>query len=378
MKKLYEVFVYDKLLKTSYKTYFIGKNDQEFFGFLSYDFKIINIKVVNLIFGSKVLSTSSMKFLTSNLYILLDSGVSLLDALSFVIMNNEVDSLLRGVLFKSYLILRKGSDLKTSFTFKEYDDYFIYSISICKNKSSFINVLKSLSNYYENVELTRSTLSKSTLYPFMVLTSILFLLTFLKLYFLPKISLLLNTTITFRFSTFMLVSFLFLNLSFFIIFILSKKNDIYVSKIPFLKNFYKNYLFYKFSRDINLLIHNGLSLYYAFNIVISNINSNYLALKFTNIAVMLESGFDIINAFSEIKDIPEFALAFSLTEKTGNSKELFNYLEKFFYQKFTLFVDKVYKLIEPFFLLILSIIVASLTYELYTNIFLNGVDLSEL
>lgn len=377
MKRLYEVTVYDKLLKNTYKTYFIGKNEQELLQFLSYSFELINIKVVNLVFGSKVLSTSSMNFLTSNLYILLNSGVALIDALSFILMNNEVDKLLRGVLFKSYLILRNGFDLKTAFTFKEYDDYFIYSISICKNKSSFINVIKSLSTYYKSVELTRSELSKSTLYPFLVLTSILFLIAFLKLYFLPKLSLLLNTTITFRFSTFMLITFLLFNIFFLFIFILLKKNDLYISKLPFLGKFYRNYLFYKFSRDINLLIHNGLSLYSAFNIVISNINSKYLVFKFTKITLKLESGFDVIKAFSGIKDIPEFALAFSLTEKTGNSKDLFNYLEEFFYQKFTTVVEKVYKLIEPLFLLILSIIVASLTYELYTNIFFNGVDMSE-
>ena len=237
----------------------LNKEEEVYELFSNLELKVINIRVDNFYFPQKI-NVDKMKIIVENLYLLVNSGLTLFEGLSLV-FNDQVDKFIRGVLFKSYFMVRKGLDYETSFDFYELDEYFKYVMNISKTTYSLRKNLANLKDYYDNMILSRESVEKSTIYPFLVFSSIVVILILLKFFIIPEFSSLLGYEINLKLSTYLL-TFLLITFSFtLIILIIGKKNDVIWTKIPILKTFYKNYILYTFTREINLLIKSGLTLY---------------------------------------------------------------------------------------------------------------------
>ena len=374
MKKLFRVRVEDITLNKLYNCYLLLDNEDEVYSFLnSLKIKVININVDNFYFSSKKLNVDKMIVIVDNLYLLVNSGLTVLDALNFLVFNEEVDKFIKGVLFKSYFLLREGFDYNKAFDFYELDQYFIYTLNISKTEDSLRKNLSYLKDYYENVKLSKLSAEKSLIYPLMVLCSIMILLIFLNFLIIPQFSSMLGYEIKIELSTYLLI-FMFITFSNgLIIFLSGKKNDIVWTKVPILKLLYKNYILYKFTRDINLLLKSGLTIYNSLELVLSNTKSQYILSRFLGASIEIESGKDLNEVFSKIKDIKEFSLTMSLSKWKGNYKEVFDFLEKFYYASFKNAVEKIMKMLEPTLIIFLSIIVLSLAFEIYSNVYLGGI-----
>jgi len=157
-----------------------------------------------------------------------------------------------------------------------------------------------------------------------------------------------------------------------IILIIGKKNDVIWTKIPILKTFYKNYILYTFTREINLLIKSGLTLYDSLEVVLSNTQSQYILSKFLSASIYLESGQDINEVFSKVNDVKEFSLTMSISKWKGDYKEVFDFLERYYYSSFKRASEKLLKMLEPMLIVFLSLIVVSLAYEIYSNVYIGG------
>src|SRR5690606_2294682 len=148
--------------------------------FSNLELKVINIRVDNFYFSTKKINVDKMKIIVENLYLLVNSGLTLFEGLSFLVFNDQVDKFIRGVLFKSYFMVRKGLDYETSFDFYELDEYFKYVMNISKTTYSLRKNLANLKDYYDNMILSRESVEKSTIYPFLVFSSIVVILILLK------------------------------------------------------------------------------------------------------------------------------------------------------------------------------------------------------
>lgn len=373
MKKLFKVELIDKFLDKQYVCYLLLNKEEEVYElFSNLELKVINIRVDNFYFSTKKINVDKMKIIVENLYLLVNSGLTLFEGLSFLVFNDQVDKFIRGVLFKSYFMVRKGLDYETSFDFYELDEYFKYVMNISKTTYSLRKNLANLKDYYDNMILSRESVEKSTIYPFLVFSSIVVILILLKFFIIPEFSSLLGYEINLKLSTYLL-TFLLITFSFtLIILIIGKKNDVIWTKIPILKTFYKNYILYTFTREINLLIKSGLTLYDSLELVLSNTQSQYILSKFLSASIYLESGQDINEVFSKVNDVKEFSLTMSISKWKGDYKEVFDFLERYYYSSFKRASEKLLKMLEPMLIVFLSLIVVSLAYEIYSNVYIGG------
>lgn len=373
MKKLFKVELIDKFLDKQYVCYLLLNKEEEVYElFSNLELKVINIRVDNFYFSTKKINVDKMKIIVENLYLLVNSGLTLFEGLSFLVFNDQVDKFIRGVLFKSYFMVRKGLDYETSFDFYELDEYFKYVMNISKTTYSLRKNLANLKDYYDNMILSRESVEKSTIYPFLVFSSIVVILILLKFFIIPEFSSLLGYEINLKLSTYLL-TFLLITFSFaLIILIIGKKNDVIWTKMPILKTFYKNYILYTFTREINLLIKSGLTLYDSLELVLSNTQSQYILSKFLSASIYLESGQDINEVFSKVNDVKEFSLTMSISKWKGDYKEVFDFLERYYYSSFKRASEKLLKMLEPMLIVFLSLIVVSLAYEIYSNVYIGG------
>lgn len=373
MKKLFKVELIDKFLDKQYVCYLLLNKEEEVYElFSNLELKVINIRVDNFYFSTKKINVDKMKIIVENLYLLVNSGLTLFEGLSFLVFNDQVDKFIRGVLFKSYFMVRKGLDYETSFDFYELDEYFKYVMNISKTTYSLRKNLANLKDYYDNMILSRESVEKSTIYPFLVFSSIVVILLLLKFFIIPEFSSLLGYEINLKLSTYLL-TFLLITFSFtLIILIIGKKNDVIWTKMPILKTFYKNYILYTFTREINLLIKSGLTLYDSLELVLSNTQSQYILSKFLSASIYLESGQDINEVFSKVNDVKEFSLTMSISKWKGDYKEVFDFLERYYYSSFKRASEKLLKMLEPMLIVFLSLIVVSLAYEIYSNVYIGG------
>lgn len=373
MKKLFKVELIDKFLDKQYVCYLLLNKEEEVYElFSNLELKVINIRVDNFYFSTKKINVDKMKIIVENLYLLVNSGLTLFEGLSFLVFNDQVDKFIRGVLFKSYFMVRKGLDYETSFDFYELDEYFKYVMNISKTTYSLRKNLANLKDYYDNMILSRESVEKSTIYPFLVFSSIVVILILLKFFIIPEFSSLLGYEINLKLSTYLL-TFLLITFSFaLIILIIGKKNDVIWTKMPILKTFYKNYILYTFTREINLLIKSGLTLYDSLEVVLSNTQSQYILSKFLSASIYLESGQDINEVFSKVNDVKEFSLTMSISKWKGDYKEVFDFLERYYYSSFKRASEKLLKMLEPMLIVFLSLIVVSLAYEIYSNVYIGG------
>lgn len=373
MKKLFKVELIDKFLDKQYVCYLLlNKQEDVYELFSNLELKVINIRVDNFYFSTKKINVDKMKIIVENLYLLVNSGLTLFEGLSFLVFNDQVDKFIRGVLFKSYFMVRKGLDYETSFDFYELDEYFKYVMNISKTTYSLRKNLANLKDYYDNMILSRESVEKSTIYPFLVFSSIVVILLLLKFFIIPEFSSLLGYEINLKLSTYLL-TFLLITFSFaLIILIIGKKNDVIWTKMPILKTFYKNYILYTFTREINLLIKSGLTLYDSLELVLSNTQSQYILSKFLSASIYLESGQDINEVFSKVNDVKEFSLTMSISKWKGDYKEVFDFLERYYYSSFKRASEKLLKMLEPMLIVFLSLIVVSLAYEIYSNVYIGG------
>lgn len=373
MKKLYKVSVEEIESKKRYNFYITLNPEEKIDFFLNnLSIRVINIKVDNFYFSSKKFNIDQMITLVDNLYLLVNSGMSLFEALEFLVFNEQVDKFTKGIVTKIYFLVRKGFNYETAFDFPEIDKYFKYTINISKTTSVLRQNLANLKDYYNNMKLSRSTAEKSLIYPLVVLSSILILLFLLNFFIIPQFSNLLGYEITLGFSTYMLITMLIIFILGLIIFIVGKKNDLLWIKIPLVKTLYKNYVLHDFTRNVNLLLKSGFTIYNSLEIVLSHIKSHYIYTNFLSVYLDIEKGEDLTEVFSKVKDVKELSLTMSVSKRKGNYHEVFDFLEKFYYSSFKDMAEKIMKMIEPILIIFLSIIILSLAIEVYSNVYLGG------
>lgn len=117
-----------------------------------------------------------------------------------------------------------------------------------------------------------------------------------------------------------------------------------------------------------------MTIYNSLDTVLSNTKSQYILSKFLTVSIDLEEGKDINEVFSKIKDIKEFSLTMSISKWKGDYKEVFDFLEKFYYSSFKNASEKLLKMLEPILIIFLSLIVVSLAFEIYSNVYLGGMS----
>ncbi|UYO98992.1 type II secretion system F family protein [Oceanotoga sp. DSM 15011] len=375
MKYLFLINYFDKILKKEIEVYVVSKRLEDIYDLMNIEeFEIKNIKKVGYYMENKKLNMKNMQFISENFYMMMSSDIKILDILSFLTFNEDIDKFIRGIISKSYFMIRKGFEFNESFNFFEYDEYFRYSMSYCDTYKMILNTFNNMKNYYKSVRISADEIKKSTFYPSSVLITILFVLLLLKFYIIPTFSNYMDINFSFFIPTFLIFLISFLVVFIFIAIFFAKKNDLIVMNMPLIRKFYRNYIFYKFSRDVFLLISNRFTIYNAFDKVLQYINSNYIFENFFKVSVELEKGKELSEILFDNKHYQEFTFMFSVSDKTGNYLEVFSFLSTYFYENLKRTLNRINKMVEPILILILGIIVFSIAFELFDKVYIGGID----
>lgn len=373
MKKLYKFsFIEDKNV---INTYFLEDNNNEIYKLIDdVSIKVISEKVDNLYFDYKKIDIKEMKIICENFYLLLSSGLNLYESLKFLIQNKQLSKFTRGVLTKSFFLIKKGKNANVVFSSKSYHEYFLYIMNISSSKEILLKSFKSLIEYYNSMIETKNNLQKSTIYPLTVLTAILVILTTMNTFIIPKLSSMLDVKINMTTTNTLLFLFAFIFIFVIIFSFLSKKNDNYYLYIPVFGNLFRNYTLYKFTRDINILLKNNFTIDKALNKVIENIKSKFLIDRFLPVILKIEKGKTLEKAFENVKNISEISISLTLSKFKGNYDDVFDFLEKQFQSNFINSSEKIKKMIEPIFIIILGLIILSIAYEIFQKVYIGGIS----
>jgi type II secretory pathway component PulF len=193
-------------------------------------------------------------------------------------------------------------------------------------------------------------------------------------FIIPKLSSLLDVDLNMGTTNVLLYLFFSIFLFTVVFAVLSKKNDNYLLYLPIANNLFRNYILYKFTKDINILLKNEMSIDKALNKVISKINSKFLTDRFLPVIVNIERGKSLENSFEKIKNISEISIALTLSKFKGNYEDVFDFLEKQFKNNFNNSSEKIKKMIEPIFISILGIIILSIAYEIFQKVYIGGIS----
>lgn len=350
-----------------------------FIDFLSeYKYKIyFKIKVPSFLVLRKKLRVSWYKRFCEDFYFLHISGVSILDSILIFKQNAENSKNNKMIKFYNsvYKKLLKGNSLYNSikFTGYEFDKMFLSLIKISEETGNLSDILKNLSNYYDEKISINNKVKSSLMYP-TLLSSVLFVLINLCiLYFIPNYV----NSFQSQFSNLPKYSLFFINLCLFIkdnynlflVFILFfslmfirsfKLRNIFkkiILKISFFKKLYFKYCQLKFIQALYYMINSGIDISKALKIMSSMENECYLIYA-QYVYEQINQGFDFCHALKSAKIFEHEVISIiKVGEKSSNLELSLKNIWTGCFNKYYQFMDKATKLIEPIFILICGILV---------------------
>lgn len=376
MKNLYKIKVKDDSSVSEKTLCILCADVQEIFRLIPANMKVSSVSLEGIYPQNKRIPLKSMKKIVQSIYLMMNSGINLYDCLFMIAVGDEYDKFTRGVVCRSYFHIVRGDDYKKCFELAEYDGYFSLGMGICETRDMFVSNLGSFLSYYTEKEKVQSELKKSLLYPFTVLLSLTVLLFFLRFYIIPSFSSLLNIEINFTVSSVLFVCFFLLLILISVSYVFARKNDSYLCKIPFLGEFYKTIVLYRFVRDINLLISSGLTLYEAMDKTVESIDSVLAKKAFLSPGLDIRSGLDVKEAFCKVKDFKEISLAFALSGKVGGYRQVLDFLQNDCQSRIKESSEKILKMIEPVLIILISVLIMSIAYEVYSKVFIGNINFS--
>ncbi|MCM8800201.1 MAG: type II secretion system F family protein [Candidatus Omnitrophica bacterium] len=275
---------------------------------------------------------------------LLKSGVPILTAIN-ILQQQSQNSGLSYILFDLYNSIKEGQNFSTVLAKypKVFSSLYTALIKTAEDSGALAEVLFKVSDYRARQEEFLSKFRMALVYPILMVLvgigTIIFMLTFV----LPKISrifldlgqnLPLPTQIILGLSNFLKEKWLWLVISILIVLILFHRYfktekgrtnlDSFKLKLPLLGNFILKAELARFSRTLELLIKNGISILKAIELAIPVLNNQILKNCFKTSIKELQQGSSLGKVLKEYKIIPIFmSNLISVGEESGRLSEAF-------------------------------------------------------
>lgn len=328
---------------------------------------------------SRGVSLEKKIFITSNLRLLLKSGVSIVTAFYFLSKQKyfkEIKEQLEGVAIS----IRRGNSLSDSLNKypKTFDKMFVYIMKISESAGKLDSGLETLAKYYQKNAKLKKEITTASLYPSIVLSLIFFIFIFVVFYILPRMltifkgfpmELPIQTRILLKMGelvtsgqifyfviAFILAIFLY-SVLYRISFTFKKFSHGISLRIPMIGNFRKNTLLSLFYNNMSIILKSGLSINLGLkaisentsNIVfenaIRNINNKVIGGKYLAESMKEENFF----FFDDLQ-----VQVIKIGEETGNLYNSFVYLNEFYDSEIRNFISTISNVLEPVLLLMVG------------------------
>lgn len=315
--------------------------------------------------------------ITSNLSLLLNSGIPLSSTLEILIecLSNER---YKTIIMNIEKEVSEGNSLGEAFMVnsRDFPELYVEMILIGEKSGSLISVLDKITEYYDMVKVWKSKLKNILTYPIILLISVILLLNFYLLFIVPSMKgfiMSMNTTIPWytnrilSFSDYIIASphvfFCYLigwglGIVLLIIRILSStKIQKFLYKIKIVQQYNEMIFIY----TLYLIISSGISYYNGFEICKCNITNKIIKRDFGKIMEYVNEGLSLLEAIKMLDRYSNLSLSMIKSgEESGKLEYNLLKLTKILQTKFYENLDRKICLVQPIIILVIGVVICFL------------------
>lgn len=336
-----------------------------------------NLKLKKEFNFNKKLSNIHLYNISKNFYLLLNSGLSILESIEFISIeftDKKLENIFEDIETKIKSGIKLSQALKET---EKFPNYYIDYIKVGESNNNLINSFNTLSKYYKEKIRIENKIKSAWIYPIILLVTSFIIISifinfiipnFINLYSdfegdLPKSTIFLLKTSDFLKSNFIFIIFSFILIG--VIYYFLNINDKYKLKIdniklhiPMLKEFTKIKIAYETSDIISMSLSANLNITDAIDKSSELINNLKVKSDYEKINQKLISGKSLSDSLKNINYLPEnFYKMIYIGEKSGDLLSSINVLKDYYYVQYNNKIDIYLRYIEPVTLIILSILI---------------------
>lgn len=334
----------------------------------------------------KVLKDINISLLFNQIYILLDSGIPIKEAL-IILKNEDFNQDTNDILVELLEGLDRGVFLSETLERANYPNLIIALLKSGEESGNMSLVFSQISEYYKKRYLLKQKIIGDLIYPFILIISTFFLTIFIFTNIFPEIiqlfdfnnqELPLLTNLLIDFNTYISINkykIIFV-VSFFVLIMIYiyKKRTYYIQKLLFDSLIFSKYikLIYSltFLETYKLMLKSGLSLIQSIEISNDIISNAYVHNNIKEIIIEVERGKSFSELLKNRNIFPVFVTSMiKLGEESGEMIPLTSKAIEYLEQELKEFLSRIVKFIEPVLLLFISIVIGIILMAFITPMF---------
>ncbi len=338
----------------------------------------------------KLFKKSEITKITRQINILLDSGISILEALELSYEQSK-DRTLQIILQDVINQVESGKSIASSFNRYPliFDSMYISMIDVGELSGRIDLAFDRIASYREKSEETTKKITSALTYPILVIFVAIFVVFALILYVVPVFSSmyanfgaelpqLTQYVVSFSdglknsFWYWMILLLLSIVGSGFVWF--SEKFKLYLDKvlvkIPLIKNLVMKIISARFCRTLGSLLTSGVDIIYAFQVAVKTTGNKYVIQKLEPAEIHLTQGKSLTEAIETASLFPKAMLRMTASgEKTGRLGEMLLKSAEYYEKESDSEIKTLTTLIEPLIIIILGVFVAFILIAMYLPLF---------
>ncbi len=339
---------------------------------------IINTNLENIGLFKKPISSKELFFICKQLAFVFSSGMHLSKGTTFI-ANQSKNKNIKNIFNKINTCILQGESFSAAIESQNaFPNLFISMVKASEASGEISEIMEILSKYYQNKYMKSDKILASLLYPLFIV-SMMILVVILALVFVIPIyadifaskdaELPLSTRVLINFSAFLSDNYLYLFAfclilsTLFFRFFKSEKGKLFFDYLKlnvfFVKNIYLKNVNYRFSLVLSILYKAGVGITEALEILKEIINNKYLEKSLDNLVSEVSQGCQLSYSLSQTKYFdPLLVSMIELGEETGYFSETLDNYSKYIDFEIETQINKINKLIEPIFTIIVGVLMA--------------------
>jgi type IV pilus assembly protein PilC len=341
-------------------------------------------------FFLKKVNNEDLGLLCSSLSLLLDSGVSISEALKLCKSQQGKTKLIESLENIRVRVLQGESLYDAMNNFKSiYPDFLLKMVYLGEESGTLQFILRELSDYYEKQNEIGKKITTSLAYPIIVLITSILCISFLMIKVIPQFlntltdlggELPLMTKVFLFFCTFLRKNIIFILifsiiLISFLVYIIKKRNaqifiDKFKLKIPMVNLLFSKIIMCRFSRAMSLLLSSGLPVTNCLETVSEILENKFIEGKLKESLIDINEGKSIYFALKKCQVFnPIFLSIINVGEESGRLEEILKKLAEISENDLQENMQKLVKFIEPAVILFLSAFIGLMIMSILLPIF---------
>jgi type IV pilus assembly protein PilC len=348
--------------------YVLGKNEKEALKNIDENIEIEKFEYIKRI-NFKKLSVKEHLKLIKLLKSFISTKLNFFDAIVYIRNSEEISQRIKIVLDLLINNIKAGNSYEKALKMNAYfDSEFRKAFSKATNDEETIKILNRLEKVYSDRLKNSEDIKNIMLYPILLFSALIGLLSFLQFIIVPIFKSSFNTEFNFVASWIIILIIFFLITTTIILLKNRHKYDNIIYKIPLVGKIYRKYALLEFVQITTIFVESGDNTYNAFEKSLEIISSNKLKNEIISILSYLEEGNNIVEA-TKNTDLKELLFSITISKNLSDIKQPLYILETELNFELNNFIQKIKKILEPILIMIISLIILEVAFSFYNGIF---------